>query len=135
MTADPNPNAGQRGSRPAAPAAARRSTAYQQPAYATATRSPARSRRPTAPGPPPPTGAPSSPPGSRWASSAPLIIMLTIGNQSPYVRKHAVESLNFQISLLIYGAAAVLFSLVTLGLGLIVVIPLGWSPSWLCWSS
>ncbi len=54
---------------------------------------------------------------------APLVIMLTVGNQSPYVRKHAVESLNFQISLLIYGAAALLFSLVTIGLGLIIVIP------------
>ncbi len=55
---------------------------------------------------------------------APLIIMLTVGNQSAFVRKHAVESLNFQISVLIYGGAAVLFSLLTLGLGLLVVIPL-----------
>ena len=51
--------------------------------------------------------------------------MLTVGNQSPFVRKHAVESLNFQISLLIYSAAAILFSIVTFGLGLIIVIPLG----------
>ena len=29
--------------------------------------------------------------------------MLTKGNESPFVRRHAVESLNFQISLLIYG--------------------------------
>ena len=56
---------------------------------------------------------------------APLLIMLTIGNESPFVRKHAVESLNFQISLLIYSAAAVLFSIVTIGLGLIVVLPVG----------
>ena len=56
---------------------------------------------------------------------APLLIMLTIGNESPFVRKHAVESLNFQISLLIYGAAALLFSIVTIGLGLIIVIPVG----------
>ena len=55
---------------------------------------------------------------------APLIIMLTVGNQSAFVRKHAVESLNFQISVLIYGGAALLFSLLTLGLGLLVVIPL-----------
>ena len=54
---------------------------------------------------------------------APLLIMLTVGNQSPFVRKHAVESLNFQISLLIYGAVAVLFSILTIGLGLIIVIP------------
>jgi uncharacterized Tic20 family protein len=56
---------------------------------------------------------------------APLAIMFTVGQQSPFVRRHAVESLNFQISLLIYGAAAVLFSILTIGLGLIVVIPLG----------
>jgi len=56
---------------------------------------------------------------------APLLIMLTLGNQSPFVRRHAVESLNFQISLLIYGAAAFLFSLLTFGLGLIIVLPLG----------
>jgi uncharacterized protein len=55
---------------------------------------------------------------------APLIIMLTVGNQSPFVRRHAVESLNFQISLLIYSSVAVLFSLVTFGLGLLVVLPL-----------
>ncbi len=56
---------------------------------------------------------------------APLVIMLTVGNQSAFVRRHAVESLNFQISVLIYGAAAILFSLITFGLGLIVVVPLG----------
>jgi uncharacterized Tic20 family protein len=54
---------------------------------------------------------------------APLVIMLTVGNDSPYVRKQAVESLNFQISLLIYAAAGVLFSIVTLGLGLLLVLP------------
>ena len=56
---------------------------------------------------------------------APLAIMFTVGQQSPFVRRHAVESLNFQISMLIYGAAAILFSIVTIGLGLLVVIPLG----------
>jgi uncharacterized protein len=55
---------------------------------------------------------------------APLLVMLTVGNQSAFVRRHAVESLNFQISLLIYSAVAVVFSLVTFGLGLILVIPL-----------
>ena len=55
---------------------------------------------------------------------APLFIMLTVGNQSPFVRRHAVESLNFQISLLIYSAVAVFFSIITIGLGLIIVIPL-----------
>jgi uncharacterized Tic20 family protein len=56
---------------------------------------------------------------------APLIIMLTKGNESPFVRRHAVESLNFQISLLIYSGVALLFSIITIGLGLIIVIPVG----------
>jgi len=55
---------------------------------------------------------------------APLFIMLTVGNQSRFVRRHAVESLNFQISLLIYSAVAIFFSIITIGLGLIIVIPL-----------
>ena len=54
---------------------------------------------------------------------APLVIMLSMGNQSPFVRRHAVESLNIQISLLIYSGAALLFSLVTFGLGLLIVLP------------
>ena len=56
---------------------------------------------------------------------APLAIMFTVGQQSAFVRRHAVESLNFQISMLIYGAGAILFSILTIGLGLLVVIPLG----------
>lgn len=58
---------------------------------------------------------------------APLIVMLTYGERSPYVRRHAVESLNFHISLLIYGIAAILLTLFTIGLALIVVIPLGFA--------
>jgi uncharacterized Tic20 family protein len=87
-----------------------------------------------------PEGAP-SPTDRNWAAAAhwgtlvagwlamgflaPLLIMLTVGNQSPFVRRHAVESLNFQISLLIYTAVGVLFSILTLGLGLLIVIPAG----------
>jgi uncharacterized Tic20 family protein len=56
---------------------------------------------------------------------APLAILFTVGQQSAFVRRLAVESLIFQISMLIYGAAAILFSIVTIGLGLLVVIPVG----------
>ena len=55
---------------------------------------------------------------------APLLIMLTIGNESPFVRRHAVESLNFQISLLIYSAVAAVLIFVTFGLGVLIVVPL-----------
>ncbi|WP_201931584.1 DUF4870 domain-containing protein [Nocardioides donggukensis] len=59
---------------------------------------------------------------------APLVVLLVQGGKSPFVRRHAVESLNFQLSLLIYivvgGIAAFLLTLVTLGLALVVIIPL-----------
>ena len=59
---------------------------------------------------------------------APLIVLLVKGDDSPFVRRHAVESLNFQISLLIYslvgGVLGFLFAVLTVGLGLIVLVPL-----------
>lgn len=74
-------------------------------------------------GPPLGGGAPGAPPPPRHqqdvsdASLAhylgllgwlgPLIILLTKGDQSPHVRAHAVEALNFHISMGIYSIAAV----------------------------
>lgn len=55
---------------------------------------------------------------------APLAVLLLRGGSSAFVRRHAVESLNFQISLLIYIIAGVVLVVVTLGLGLLVVVPL-----------
>ena len=58
----------------------------------------------------------------------PLLVLLVKGNDSPYVRAQAVESLNFQLSMLIYGAVGTvvgaILAIVTLGLGLVVLIPL-----------
>lgn len=58
----------------------------------------------------------------------PLIVMLTSGTKSAFVRRHAVESLNFQLTLIIASIAGVAVSvvllIVTLGLGLLVLIPL-----------
>ena len=57
---------------------------------------------------------------------APLVVML-VKSDSPYVRRHAVESLNFQISILIYGVVgaivAFVVALVTFGVGLLVIVP------------
>jgi uncharacterized Tic20 family protein len=57
----------------------------------------------------------------------PLIVMLTQGTKSAFVRRHAVESLNFQLTLLIAVVAGLVLSVVllvvTLGLGLLVLIP------------
>ena len=62
-----------------------------------------------------------------FAFLGPLLVMLTKGNESPWVRRQAVESLNFQLSVLIYGAAGFVIGLVltgiTLGLALVVLIP------------
>ncbi len=57
---------------------------------------------------------------------APLIIMLA-KKDSPFVRRHAVESLNFQISLLIYFVVGTVLmfvvALLTFGIGLVVLVP------------
>jgi uncharacterized Tic20 family protein len=58
----------------------------------------------------------------------PLLVFLVKGNESPYVRQQAAESLNFQLSMIIYSVAgtvvSLLIAIVTLGVGLILLIPL-----------
>ncbi len=52
---------------------------------------------------------------------APIIIMLTLGNRSQYVRYHAVEALNFHITVWIAGLVSGLLILLLIG---IVLLPL-----------
>ena len=58
----------------------------------------------------------------------PLLVLLVKGGSSPYVRRQSVESLNFQVSMLIYGAVGAVLGFVvvvlTLGLGALLVVPL-----------
>ncbi|QZY30258.1 DUF4870 domain-containing protein [Nocardioides coralli] len=58
---------------------------------------------------------------------APLLVMLIKG-ESPFVRRHAVESLNFQISVLIYAIAgtivSVLLVVLTFGILAFVIVPI-----------
>jgi len=54
----------------------------------------------------------------------PLIIWLVFRDRSDFVKRHAVESLNFQISLLIYSALAAVLIFITFGLGVLIVVPL-----------
>lgn len=58
---------------------------------------------------------------------APLVVML-VRSDSPFVRRHASESLNFQLSMLIYsvvgGIVALVVTVVTLGLAALLLIPL-----------
>jgi uncharacterized Tic20 family protein len=60
--------------------------------------------------------------------AVPLIIMQGQGKRSPFVREHSRESLNFQLTLLIAGAVSVagviVVAIMTLGIGLLLLIPL-----------
>ncbi|WP_327636493.1 DUF4870 domain-containing protein [Kribbella sp. NBC_00482] len=54
----------------------------------------------------------------------PLVVWLMFRDRSDFVRRHAVESLNFQISLLIYSAVSAVLIFITFGLGVLIVVPL-----------
>jgi uncharacterized protein len=54
---------------------------------------------------------------------APLIVLLVFGQRSAYVRAHAVESLNFNLSWLLYAVIAVI--LIFLVVGIVILIALG----------
>ncbi len=56
----------------------------------------------------------------------PLLVMLVKGNESPWVRRQAVESLNFQLSMLIYAIVSAILILALIGLVLIVVVGVCW---------
>lgn len=61
-----------------------------------------------------------------FAFLGPLIVMLTKGNESAFVRRQAVESLNFQISMLIYGIVSAILILALIGILLIFVVGVCW---------
>lgn len=54
----------------------------------------------------------------------PLIIYLVKKDRSPFVAEHAREALNFNITVALVLVALILLSIVTLGIGLIIAIPL-----------
>jgi len=112
--------------------------AYDQPAYG---QQPTYGQQPGYAGPPQQYGAP-TPDEITWGSAAhwsalvasivalaflgPLIVMLTKGNESPYVRRQAVESLNFQLSILIYGIVSFVLLFVLVGFVLLPIVGLMW---------
>lgn len=78
------------------------------------------------------SGAPLTPPEERnWAMAAhlssflaayaalgligPLVVFLVMGPRSAFVRRHSVEALNFNISVLIYVLVSVVLMLVLIG--------------------
>ena len=54
---------------------------------------------------------------------APLIMWLIKRQESPYVDDHGKEAVNFQITLTLYGIAAILLTLLTAGLGAVIIWP------------
>ena len=53
---------------------------------------------------------------------APLVIMLTKGNESQFVRQNAVESLNFQIWMIIWATVSAILMCVFIGFVLIFAV-------------
>jgi uncharacterized protein len=61
-----------------------------------------------------------------WVALAflvPLVVLLIKGKESAFIRHHAVESLNFQLSMLIYGFVG--FLLIFVGIGIFILPVLG----------
>ncbi len=56
----------------------------------------------------------------------PLLVLLLKGSTSPYVRRQAVESLNFQLSMFIYGAISFVLVFVLVGFVLLAVVGVLW---------
>jgi uncharacterized Tic20 family protein len=92
------------------------------------------------PPPPPPPGQPSMPPDQErlWAMLAhllsfvaaylflgfvaPLIVLLVFGPRSAYVRAHAVESLNFNLTWLLYGIVGVILAFLLIGIPILIAL-------------
>ncbi len=53
----------------------------------------------------------------------PGLLIRNSATATDFDKRHATESMNFHLTMLIYSAAATIFSIVTLGLGLLVVLP------------
>jgi uncharacterized Tic20 family protein len=98
---------------------------------------------PSQPPPPPPGGGPVGPPlppdqERLWAMLshllsfvaaylflgfvAPLIVLLVFGPRSAFVRAHAVESLNFNLTWLLYGIIAVILAFVLIGFLILAIL-------------
>ena len=53
---------------------------------------------------------------------APLIVLLVFGPRSAFVRANAVESLNFNLTWLLYGIVAVILAFVLIGFVILIVL-------------
>jgi len=66
----------------------------------------------------------------------PLVIWLVRRDSDPFVAEHAREALNFNLTVAIAVVAGILFTIFTIGLGLVIVLPLGLvlGVLWLIWT-
>lgn len=55
----------------------------------------------------------------------PLVIWLVKKDESAFIAAHALEALNFNITVAIVGAVLFLLTLVTFGIGMVLTVPLG----------
>jgi uncharacterized protein len=63
---------------------------------------------------------------------AALVVWFVVRDRSAFAAEHAKEALNFNLSMFIYAVAAVLLVVFTLGIGLIVALPL-WALMAVAW--
>lgn len=56
----------------------------------------------------------------------PLVMLLVFGDRSPYVRRHAVEALNFNLTWLIYIVVAAILVVLLVGLPLLIALGLAY---------
>ena len=94
-------------------------------------------------GGPPPGGPPAQPPLRQdqerlWAMLAhllsfvaayialgflaPLVVLLVFGQRSAFVRAHAVESLNFNLTWLLYAVVAVILAFLLIGIPILIAL-------------
>lgn len=63
---------------------------------------------------------------------AALVVWLLCRDRSEFAAEHARDALNFNLSMFLYAVAGLIFAVFTLGIGLIIVVPL-WVVLGLAW--
>jgi uncharacterized protein len=53
----------------------------------------------------------------------PGLLVRNSATATEFDKRHATESMNFQLTMLVFSVAATIFSIVTLGVGLLIVVP------------
>lgn len=56
----------------------------------------------------------------------PLVVLLVAGDRSPFVRRHAVEALNFNLTWLIYIVVAGILAFLLIGLPILLALGIGY---------